>query len=302
MQFDAALPMKMEGGDPHDDLVGNRFVADDPADVTLFGLPFDGAVIGRKGARGGPAAIRAQLRKLKSDKPARWRDLGDASFAASSPSQAAGGDAQLPADVVEAGEIAREAMKRALDAGGLPVALGGDHSLTYGLVRGVVDKLGEVSVLNLDAHLDVRLAQPPNSGTSFRRLVEDKVVDPRRIAEVGIRPFANSPKYLAWAKGAGIHVVTAERIDDWAAAVDAIRGPLYVSLDIDVLDETAAPGVSAPTPGGISTAQLFGIMRALAKKNVVAMDVVETCPPLDVDDRTARAAAWAILSLVSARS
>lgn len=286
MQFDAALPMRMEGGDPHDDFVGNRFGADAPADVTLFGLPFDGAVIGRKGAREGPDAIRTQLRKLKSDKPARWRDLGDA---------------HMPTDVVAAGEVAREAMKRALADGGFPVALGGDHSLTYGLVRGVVDKLGEVSVLNLDAHLDVRLATPPNSGTSFRRLVEDKIVDPRRIAEVGIRPFANSPKYLAWAKGAGIHVVTADRIDRLAEALDAIRGPLYVSLDIDVLDETAAPGVSAPTPGGLSTAQLLEIMRALAKRNVVALDVVETCPPLDQDDRTARAAAWAILALASAR-
>lgn len=278
--------MRMEGGDPHDDFVGNRFGADAPADVTLLGLPFDGAVIGRKGAREGPDAIRTQLRKLKSDKPARWRDLGDA---------------HMPTDVVAAGEVAREAMKRALADGGFPVALGGDHSLTYGLVRGVVDKLGEVSVLNLDAHLDVRLATPPNSGTSFRRLVEDKIVDPRRIAEVGIRPFANSPKYLAWAKGAGIHVVTADRIDRLAEALDAIRGPLYVSLDIDVLDETAAPGVSAPTPGGLSTAQLLEIMRALARKNVVALDVVETCPPLDQDDRTARAAAWAILALASAR-
>ena len=278
--------MRVAASDPQDDLVGDRFVEGGAADVVLFGLPYDGAVIGRKGAREGPGAIRAQLRKLKSERPARWRDLGDA---------------RMPDDPVAAGEVARAAMREALGTGAFPVALGGDHSLTYGLVRGVVDAVGEVSVLNLDAHLDVRLATPPNSGTSFRRLVEDKVVDPRRIAEVGIRPFANSPKYLAWARSAGIRVVTADGIEGWTAVLDAIRGPVYVSLDIDVLDETAAPGVSAPTPGGLTTGQLFEIMRTLATKDVVALDVVETCPRLDQDDRTARAAAWAILSFASAR-
>lgn len=284
--FDAAAPMRVPGGDPMDDLVGNRFVDEGPTDVALFGLPFDGAVIGRKGARLGPAAIRAQLRKLKSEGPARWLDLGDA---------------RMPDDVVAAGEVARQAMKAAIATGGFPVALGGDHSLTYGLVRGAVDALGEVSVLNLDAHLDVRVATPPNSGTSFRRLVEDKVVDPRRIVEVGIRPFANSPKYLSWARTSGIRVVEAEQIATWEDALRALPDPLYVSLDIDVLDETAAPGVSAPTPGGLTTTQLFAIMRALQRRRVVAMDVVETCPPLDVDDRTARAGAVAVLTLAAGR-
>ena len=276
--------MRLQAADPLDDLVGNRFVDDGPADVALVGLPFDGAVIGRKGARLGPDAIRAQLRKLKADKPARWRDLGNA---------------RMPDDVLAAGEVATQAMRAALDTGAFPVALGGDHSLTYGLVRAVAERHPDLAVLNLDAHLDVRVASPPNSGTSFRRLVDDKIVDPRRIAEIGIRPFANSPKYLTWAREAGIHVVTADRMESWVDALAAIKGPLYVSLDIDVLDETAAPGVSAPTPGGISSAQLFSVLRALAKRAVVAMDVVETCPPLDQDDRTARAAAYAILSLVS---
>lgn len=289
VQFDRAPPMRVEGGDPQDDFVGNRFVDDAvDADVVLFGLPYDGAVIGRKGAREGPRAIREQLKKLKSEKPARWRDLGDA---------------RMPDDPVAAGEVAREAMKAALATRAFPVALGGDHSLTYGLVRGVVDALGEVSVLNLDAHLDVRVATPPNSGTSFRRLVEDKVVDPRRIAEVGIRPFANSPKYLAWAKEVGIRVVEADNVESgFADALAGLPDPLYVSLDIDVLDETAAPGVSAPTPGGLTTTQLFAMLRALHARRVVAMDVVETAPPLDVDDRTARAAAYAIMTFCASKT
>lgn len=294
MEFEPASPMRMPGGDPHDDLVGNRF-GDGPSDVTIFGLPYDGAVIGRRGARLGPAAIRGQLRKLKSARPARWRDLGDA---------------RMPEDPIRAGDIAREAMKKALATRGFPIGLGGDHSLTYGLVRGVVETLGEVAVLNLDAHLDVREASPPNSGTSFRRLVEDKIVDPRRIAEVGIRRFANSPNYLAWAKHSGIHVVEGAEDADVARALDAIAGgsgsslndrrPLYVSLDIDVLDESAAPGVSAPTPGGLTTERLYRLLREVAARHrIVAMDVVETCPPLDKDDQTARAAAHAIMNVAA---
>lgn len=275
--------MRLEATDPHDDLVGNRFVDRGEADVTLFGLPYDGAVIGRKGARLAPDAIRAQLRKLKAERPARWRDLGNA---------------RMPDDPIAAGGVAERAMRAALGTRGFPVALGGDHSLTYGLVRAVAAEHPGLTVVNLDAHLDVREAKTPNSGTSFRRLVDDGIVKGDRILEFGIRPFANSPKYLQWAKRAGIQVVFADETDP--AVASGIAGPIYVSLDIDVLDETAAPGVSAPTPGGWATSMLFAMLRALAERDVVAMDVVETCPPLDVDDRTARAAAYAIETLCRA--
>jgi formiminoglutamase len=281
--FGPALPMRTTASDANDDLVGNRFVEPGaPADVALFGLPYDGAVIGRKGARFGPDAVRAELRKLKSAAPERWLDLGNA---------------VMPddGDPRAAGDIATQAMRAALATGAFPVALGGDHSLTYGLVKALPPG---VAVLNIDAHLDVREAATPNSGTSFRRLVDEKVVPAEWITEVGIRPFANSPKYLSWARSHGIHVHEALELPELPAGA---RG-LYVSLDIDVLDESAAPGVSAPTPGGPTTRELFEYLGEVARRYpVLAMDVVETCPPLDIDNRTARAAAWAILNFVSAR-
>jgi formiminoglutamase/agmatinase len=273
----------MAPADPNDVIVGAQIVDAPPADVALFGLPFDGAVIGRKGARLGPDSIRGQLRKLKPPFPLRWLDLGNAA---------------MPDDVVAAGDAASGAMRAALDTGALPIALGGDHSLTFGLARAVREALGPIAMLNLDAHLDVREADPPNSGTSFRRLVEGKVVPGEWIAEVGVRPFANSTRYREWARRAGIHVhehLTLPEVPPGA------RG-LYVSLDVDVLDETAAPGVSAPTPGGPTTRELLAFLDEVSRRlPVVAMDVVETCPPLDVDGRTARAAAWAILTVAGAR-
>lgn len=282
--FRPSAALRLAATDPHDVLVGGMIVDRAPADVALFGLPYDGAVIGRKGAAEGPDAIRAQLAKLKAP-PRRILDLGNVRLRA-------GGS------VEEAGEAARAAMREAVRTRGFPVALGGDHSLTYGLVRGVVDELGPVAILNIDAHLDVREAATPNSGTSFRRLVDDKVVPGDWITEVGIREAANSPTYLDWARRAGIRVSGALAFPE--VPPDA-RG-LYVSLDVDVLDETAAPGVSAPTPGGPSTRELFGYLADLATRApLVAMDVVETCPPLDQDHRTARAAAWAVLHVLSGR-
>ena len=284
MTFDLpATPLRLQPSDPHDVLVGSLVVDEPPADVALFGVPFDGAVVGRKGARLGPDAIRAELRRLKPQAERRFLDLGNA---------------RMPEGVREAGEAARAAMREAVRTRAFPVALGGDHSLTHGLVRGVVDELGPVAVLNVDAHLDVREAEPPNSGTSFRRLVDDKVVPADWVTEVGVREFATSHRYVEWARRAGIRVhrdLVFPEVPRGAAGV-------YLSLDIDVLDESAAPGVSAPTPGGPTTRELFDYLRELAARvPLVAMDVVETCPPLDQDNRTARAAAWSVLHVLAGR-
>lgn len=282
--FDApSTSLRLQPTDPQDVLVGSLAVDAPPADVALFGLPYDGAVLGRKGARLGPDAVRAELRRLKPQAERRFLDLGNV---------------RMPEGVREAGEAARAAMREAVLTGAFPVALGGDHSLTYGLVRGVVDELGPVAVLNVDAHMDVREADPPNSGTSFRRLVDDKVVRGDWITEVGVREFATSSRYVEWARRAGVRVHRELAFPEVPAGAKGV----YLSLDIDVLDESSAPGVSAPTPGGPTTRELFEYLSELAARvPIVAMDVVETCPPLDRDGMTARAAAWSVLHLLSGR-
>ena len=276
-----------------------QLVADD-ARVGLFGIPFDGAVLGRKGARGGPDAIRQQLARLKPWTLARGaharalRDWGNVRLAS-------------PDDVAAAHAATEQAARAVIAGGGFPVALGGDHSLTFPLVKA---HGGTVGVINLDAHLDVRdYRGVPNSGTSFGRLLADGITPGRNLVEVGLRDFANSDKYAAKAKKAGATLFLAE---EWRAeptvvidhaievASQGVDG-VYLSVDIDVLDQAHAPGVSAPTPGGVDTALLFaGIRRIAERAPLVGADFMEVAPNLDRDDMTARAAAYAVMHLLAA--
>lgn len=268
--------------------------------VALFGVPFDGAVLGRRGAREGPDAIRAQLAKLKP-----WSfGHGEVARAISD-----WGDVRLPGsdDVWGAHEATRAAARAVLDAGAFPVALGGDHSLTFPLVQAHGKRVG---VINLDAHLDVRdFSEQPNSGTSFGRLLSEGVCSGENLVEVGLRDFANSPRYVEKARKAGATLVSA---DEWlaepAAVIDraievASRGVdgVYLSVDVDVLDQAHAPGVSAPTPGGVGSAALNAAVRRIAERApLVGADFVEVAPRLDRDAMTARAAAYAVAQLLAA--
>lgn len=276
-----------------------QMMADD-ARIGLFGIPFDGAVLGRKGARGGPDAIRAHLAKLKPWTLARGdvarplRDWGNVRIAS-------------PDDVHAAHGATEGAARAVLERGGFPVALGGDHSLTFPLVKAHARRVG---VINLDAHLDVRdYKGVPNSGTSFGRLLAEGVTPGRNLVEVGLRDFANSDRYAAKAKAAGATLVTA---DAWRAdprgvidraievASDGVDG-VYLSVDVDVLDQAHAPGVSAPTPGGVDTALLYeAIRRITTRAPLVGADFMELAPNLDRDDMTARAAAYAVMHLLAA--
>lgn len=291
--------------DPND-----RFVADlvrESANATrgygLFGVPFDGAVIGRPGAKEGPAAIRAALAPLKP-----WTaERGELRFALRDFGDAAGWT-----DTASAHRAAEEAARAVLAAGLVPVALGGDHSLGYPLVKA---HEGRVGVINIDAHLDVRdvVGGKITSGTPFGRLLEDGVVRGANLVEVGARDFATSPAYAAKAAKHGVRVVGVERVrqDPDAVAREAVAtaaagtGGVYVSLDVDVLDAAHAPGVSAPTPGGLSTSELYAFLRSCAREisarsRLAGFDLVEVAPSLDEGGRTARAAAFALLHFLAA--
>lgn len=299
--FEPAAPLSMAKGDPNDSFVGDHLATRaGKRDVTLFGLPFDGAVTGRPGARFGPDAIRGELRKLKPapGAPPRLRDLGNA---------------RMPRDARKAGETAEKGMREALATSSFAVALGGDHSLTHGLAKAAHAERGALGLINIDAHLDIRDVQADlTSGTPFRRIIDDRIVPAERIVEIGLRPFANSPHYVERARrdGMGLHFspdVTEARAKDVAreAVKQALSGGakgLYVSLDVDALDESCAPGVSAPTPGGLDTRTLYALLDEIARHApVVALDVMEVAPPYDRDGMTSRAAAYAIMTVLAAR-
>lgn len=265
-------------------------------DAVLVGEPYDGAVIGRPGAREGPAAIRESLAGVKTHHfdAGPVRSVGDL------------GTVDVPSGlgVSETQAAIRDVTERVHQHDTLPVFLGGDNSLTYPNVAPLLDREGSVGVVSLDTHLDCRTVQgEPTSGSPYRQLQEAGLDG---MAVLGARHFETSTTYAEYLREQGGQVVTAEEVgDDPVEAADRALSAvetdhLYVSVDIDVLDTTAGPGVSAPTPGGITTRELFRLVRLLASSERLAgVEVVETAPPLCPDGRTADAAARTVAHALS---
>jgi formimidoylglutamase len=297
-RFAPSRPWDSPSNDPNDetfgDVVGRIDVpnTDDglECDVVLAGEPFDAAVVGRRGAANGPTGIRNALVGVKTHSfdegptvdPPEVGDVGD-----------------IDVSSIDTAAIQRrvESVTADLhDTDALPVFLGGDNSLTVPNAKPLLEA-GSLGVVNLDAHLDVReLRETPTSGTPYRQLFEAGL---DAYACVGARHHETSTAYADYVAERGGTVVTAEAVGrdfDGAlrraeAAVEDVDR-LYVSVDCDVLDAAAAPGVSAPTPGGLTTRELFAAVRRLAADaRVAGFEVVECAPPLDEGDRTAAAAA-----------
>ncbi|XVH32958.1 formimidoylglutamase [Haloferacaceae archaeon DSL9] len=293
--------------DPNDDQFGaaiREIVLDDADrfDAVLVGEPFDGAVIGRRGARCAPTYIREALAGLKTHHfetgpVGGVGDIGDVARLAALDES----DAEAVAETHAAVEaVARDVHAR--DA--LPVFLGGDNSLTVPNV-GPLLECGSVGVLNFDAHLDVREVRgDATSGTPYRQLLEAGL---DRYVCLGARHFETSTAYHEVVRDHDGRVITADAVGGdpagaLARALEALDDvdTLYVSVDLDVLDATAAPGVSAPTPGGLTARELFGLLREVgADDRLAGFEVVECAPPLDRDGRTVAAAARAVAHLLS---
>lgn len=287
--------------DPNDEQFGHVVDAVGVADAgdydaVLVGEPYDGAVLGREGAREGPAAVRASLAGVQT----HHFEAGPVGSVADL------GDVVIPdEDVAAAQATVREAAAAVHETDVLPVFVGGDNSLTYANVAPLLDAetggggSGErVGVVSFDAHLDCRAVgdRGPTSGTPYRQLF-DAGLD--SLAVVGARHFETSTPHAAFLREQGGHVVTSEEVAvDPTGALDVARAALdgvdhvYVSVDVDVLD-AAYPGASAPTPGGLQPRELFRLVRSLADSDdrIRGFEVVETAPPLDTAGRTVDAAA-----------
>lgn len=289
-------PWSGPSSDPEDEQFGDvvertSLDAAEEFDAVLVGEPYDGAVIGRQGAREGPVAIRHALAGVKTHHfeagpLSSVGDLGDLAIS----------NAVDPVAAVQ--DQVREVMAElhALDV--FPVCLGGDNSLSFANAVPLVEGEGSVGVVSLDAHLDCRAVPEdgPNSGTPYRQLHEAGL---DAFAVLGARHFETSTAYAEYVDAQGGTVVTAESVGrDIDDAVErarlAMRGmdQVYLSVDVDVLDAANAPGVSAPTPGGLTTRELFEVVRQLiADERLAGFEVVECAPQLDENGLTVRAAA-----------
>jgi len=274
------------------------------ADVAVLGAPFDGGTSFRPGARFGPAAIREASLLLRP-----YNEPLDVSPFAELQVADAGDAAPSPLDIAEAhGAIETRAAE--LHSGGARVlGLGGDHSVALPLMRAAAAVHGALSLLQLDAHTDTwdtYFGSRLSHGTIMRRAAEDGVIDAAASVQIGLRGPLYSPEDLAENRALGFATLLARELDAagvggaLALARERLRSPVYVTVDVDVLDPAFAPGTGTPEPGGLASRELLAILRGLAELglDVVAADVVEVSPPQDAGGVTALAAAAAAYDLL----
>ena len=272
-------------------------------DVAVVGVPFDSGVSYRPGARFGPAHIRQSSRLLRPFNPA----LDVAPFAALQVVDA-GDIAVNPFDIQQAiGEI--EVAATELSRTAKLMTLGGDHTIVLPLLRVMHARHGPLAVLHFDAHLDTwdtYFGEPYTHGTPFRRAAEEGLLDRDHCMHVGIRGPLYDRTDLPESADLGFHTVHSSELDDLGVAgtIERVRArlgdrPVYVSVDIDVLDPSHAPGTGTPEAGGMSSRELLGILRGLRGLDIVSADVVEVSPAYDHAEITGIAAAHVAYELLS---
>ena len=252
-------------------------------DVAIVGAPTDDLVSDRPGTRFGPRAIRAAScppgphLEAKVDAFAQLRivDYGDAPV--------------LPADPERSQLAIKRTVGEVLDAGLLPIVLGGDHSITEPDVAACAERYGPVGLVHFDTHTDTGttvFGVEVSHGTPMYRLVRDGLVDPARYVQIGLRGYWPGEAEFGWQREHGIasffmHDVRDLGIDAVVARTVEIvgAGPVFLTVDIDVLDPAYAPGTGTPEPGGMTTIDLLKAVRLLASQlELVGADLVEVIP------------------------
>ncbi len=264
-------------------------------DIGLIGVPTDLGVTNRPGARHGPREIRNASSLMRAfnietglDPFALCRigDLGDVSFADWY-------DLERHINAIE------QFYERIGAAGVVPLSAGGDHSITYPLLKGLLRSNGKlpVGLIHVDAHLDTWgeiWGSKYHHGAPFRMAVEEGLVDPRRAIQIGIRGGQNFSQGLEFSRERGMRVVFMDEFADLGVSevvAEARRvvgeGPVYLSFDVDGLDPVYAPGTGTPEVGGITTLDALRLLRGLDGLDFVGGDVVEVAPPYDPSGNTA---------------
>ncbi|HEX2893327.1 MAG TPA: agmatinase [Marmoricola sp.] len=268
----------------------------DAYDVAVVGVPFDSGVTYRPGARFGPSYIRQGSRLLRPYNPA----LDVEPFAGVQVVDA-GDVAANPFDIDQAMTQIQQGVGELIDGGKPVVVLGGDHTVALPTLRALHAQYGPIALVHFDAHLDTwdtYFDAPYTHGTPFRRAWEEGLLSPEHTMHVGIRGSLYSADDLREDAAMGFSIVHAREMDRLGAdrVIEMVRervgdAPVYVSVDIDVLDPGFAPGTGTPEAGGLTSRELLAMVRGFEGANVVAGDVVEVSPPYDHAEITAVAAA-----------
>lgn len=261
-------------------------------DIGLIGVPYDGGVTNRPGARHGPREVRNQsslMRRVNQAtgicpyELARIADLGDAVV-------------ERPFVLTEAHEQIEAFFERVAAAGIVPLSVGGDHSISLPILR-VLGRGRPVGMVHIDAHCDTGddyLGSRFHHGAPFRRAVEAGVLDPKRTVQIGIRGGINDRDVWDFSRASGMRVIYMHEIP--ALGIEAViaearrvvgDGPVYLSFDIDGIDPAFAPGTGTPEIGGFTSLEAQRLVRGLSGLDVIGGDMVEVSPPFDPSGVTA---------------
>jgi agmatinase len=273
-------------------------------DVAIIGVPFDTGATFRVGARFGPAAVRDASILLRPYNPAQEIAIFERLSVVD-----AGDVVVAPGFIEDSYDRIAAGITAILDAGVIPLAIGGDHSITLAELRAVAAKHGPVGLIQYDSHADTwdqYFGHRYTHGTPFRRAVEEGLIAPERSIQVGLRGGLYAPDDYALSTDLDFQIVTAlevrERgLPDVAAQIRerAGSGPAFVTFDIDFLDPAYAPGTGTPEIGGFTTYEGQFFLRALRGVNIVAADLVEVLPSFDPSGVTALAGAGMLYELLS---
>jgi agmatinase len=264
-------------------------------DVALLGIPFDTGTTTRPGPRYGPRHVREQSSMIRPWNPVlktnpfsrlRVADYGDLSI--------------NPLSIEDTFGRITEQLSQVLNAGARALSVGGDHSILLPILRAMHKKFGPVGLVQFDAHNDTwggYFGSPHSHGTPVRRAVEEGLLLKNHVFQIGLRGQVYSEDDFAFGRKHGFHVITSEEFHHVGMKpveriLKKFRGhPLYVSLDIDVVDPAFAPGTGTPQVGGLTSVQILELVRALCGQKIISADVVEVSPPYDSSEITSLLAA-----------
>jgi guanidinopropionase len=278
----------------------------DDLDVALVGVPFDIGVNYRSGARQGPAAVREAsrlIRRVHSTSGIAPYDICNVADV---------GDAPVnPIDFARSIAMIEVFFKRIHAAGALPISIGGDHTVPLPILRAIA-KGNPVGIVQIDSHadtLDTLADTRINHATTFRRGVEEGLIDPKRVIQIGLRGSRFSPDDIKWGEDQGFTCITIDKYEDMGRAkvikeIDRVTGagPTYITIDIDGIDPAWAPGTGVPEIGGLSPRDAQVIIRSLQGKHLVGGDICEVAPcydPTGITSVTAANLMWEMLCVIA---
>ncbi len=277
---------------------GNVFIKSHPSfeesKAVLYGMPMDWTVSFRPGSRFGPARIREMSVGLEEYSPYLDRDLVDVKYFDAGDIPLPFGNPQKSLDMIE------EFVEKVLAEDKFPLGMGGEHLVSWGVFQAMYRKYPDLAIIHMDAHTDLRddyEGEPLSHSTPIKKVAN--LIGPKNVYSFGIR--SGMKEEFEWAKEVGMHISKFEVLEPLKEILPSLAGrPVYVTIDIDVLDPAHAPGTGTVDAGGITSKELLASIHEIARSevNVVGADLVEVAPIYDPSEQTANTASKLIREMI----